>query len=164
MNASSFWDNVLEPEEKLLWAGRPKPRLHWRNWRLYGPAPLSASGLLAAWFIIFTTGSQGDMWLLILPALLIIIPARATLQQLKTYKATRYALTDKRALFFRVSETETHAKAYPPSAMTPPTLRQTVPPSVGFLHNGNAKSAPIGFDYIETAEALLPHLNETGVS
>ena len=70
MTTSGFWNDVLEPDEKLLWAGRPKPRLHWRNWRLYAPAPLAATGLLAAaWYIIFTTGSEGDMWLLILPAL-----------------------------------------------------------------------------------------------
>ena len=67
MSTSGFWDNVLEPDETLLWTGRPKPRLHWRNWRLFAPAPMAAAGLLAAgWFIIFTTGSDGDMWLLIL--------------------------------------------------------------------------------------------------
>ncbi len=34
---------------------------------------MAATGLMAAaWFIISTTGSDGDMWLLVLPALLIL--------------------------------------------------------------------------------------------
>ncbi|MCX7566909.1 hypothetical protein OS189_11215 [Sulfitobacter sp. F26169L] len=159
MSTTEFWGNVLEPDENLLWTGRPKPRLHWRNWRLYAPAPFAATGLLAAaWFIIFTTGSDGDMWLLILPALLIIIPARATWQQLQTYAATRYALTDKRALFFYVGGDHTRAKAYPRHTAITPRQRATVPPSVIFLRMDTRKKTDLGFDYIETADALLPHL------
>jgi hypothetical protein len=159
MTTSGFWNDVLEPDEKLLWAGRPKPRLHWRNWRLYAPAPFAATGLLAAaWYIIFTTGSDGDMWLLILPALLVVIPARATWQQLKTYAATRYALTDKRVLYFQVGEDETRIKAYPKTAMVAPKRRATAPASISFLRYGDKKPREIGFDYIEAPDALLPHL------
>lgn len=162
MNTTNFWDNVLEPDETLLWAGRPKPRMHWRNWRLYGPAPMAAAGLLtAAWFIIFTSGSEGDMWLLILPALLIIIPARATRQQLKTYAATRYALTDKRVLFFLVSDEKTRAKAYPRSAMITGKPQPTQPTSVTFLRHDTGKSREFGFEFVETAEELLRHLERS---
>jgi hypothetical protein len=162
MSTSGFWDNVLEPDETLLWTGRPKPRLHWRNWRLFAPAPMAAAGLLAAgWFIIFTTGSDGDMWLLILPALLVFIPARATLQQLQTYAATRYALTDKRALFFHVGEGKTRVRAYPNTARVAPEQRATAPASVSFLRYGDKKPRKIGFDYIDTFDALLPHLTGT---
>lgn len=159
MTRSGFWDSVLEADEKLLWTGRPKPRFHWRNWRLYGPAPMAATGLLvAAWFIIFTSGSEGDMWLLTLPALLVFIPARATWQQIKTYSNTRYALTDKRAIFFHIIDQETRVKAYPMSAMTTPKRQPTMPASVSFLGSGRKKSKSVGFDFIETADDLIPHL------
>ncbi len=161
MNTSSFWDNVLEPDENLLWAGRPKPRLHWRNWKLYSPAPLAAAGLLtAAWFIINTSGSEGDMWLLILPALMIFIPARATWQQLKFYATSRYALTDKRVLFFQISGEETRVRAYPNSALIPPTTIPTTPASVKFLRHDTGKAREFGFDFIDNVDDLLSQLEQ----
>ena len=162
MSASSFWDKVLEPNETLLWSGRPQPRLHWRNWRLYGSAPMAALGLMAAaWFLIYTSGSEGDMWLLVLPALLILIPLRATRQQLSTYAATRYALTDQRALFFKVDGEETHIVAHPRSATFAPVVENTVPPSVSFLRYGPKKADVLGFHFIHTAGDLLPYLKRT---
>lgn len=159
MSTSSFWDNVLEPNENLLWSGRPQPKLHWRNWRLYGSAPLAALGLMAASLIIISTvGSEGDMWLMVLPALLILIPLRATQQQLQTYAATRYALTDQRALFFKISESETRVVAHPRSVMIAPLVDKSVPPSVSFLRHSSDKSNVLGFDFIHSAEDLLPHL------
>ena len=121
MNTSDFWNSVLEPDETLLWTGRPQPRLHW-------------------------------------PALLVLIPARATWRQLRTYEATRYALTDKRVLFFQIEGQKTRAKAIPRSAMTTPERRNTVPPSVIFLRQDPEKKSAVGFDYINDAEVLLPHL------
>lgn len=145
MSTSDFWGNVLEQDEKLLWAGRPKPQLHWRNWRLFGSAPMAAAGLLlAAWFIIATVGSEGDMWLLILPALMVLVPARATWQQLKTYAATRYALTDRRALFFQLNGQETRVKAYPASAIIPATYRMTLPPASVFCNTAMGKPVKSG--------------------
>jgi hypothetical protein len=162
MSTSDFWDNVLEDGEKLLWTGRPRPRLHWRNRQLYGPAPIAALGLLAAaWLILSTYGSDGDMWLLILPALLIAIPARATWQQLRLYEATRYALTDKRVLFFQIRNQQTRVKAHLRRAMITPKLHRTVPPSVNFLRYGDDKPSEIGFEYIEAADALIAHLEES---
>jgi len=159
MSTSGFWDNVLEQDETLLWAGRPKPRLHWRNWRLYGPAPMAAAGLLAAaWFILATYGTATDMWLLVLPALLVIIPLRTTAQQLKVYAATRYALTDKRVLFFHVGSAETRVKVHPRTAITDPRVKNTAPPSVSFLRYKTAKEQEIGFEFIEGTDSLLPHL------
>ncbi len=162
MSPSSFWDNVLEKDERLLWAGLPKPKLHWRNKQLYGPAPIAALGLLAAaWLIITTYGAEGDMWLLVLPALLVLIPLRATQRHLRTYAATRYALTDKRVLFFQVHGNETRVKAHPRSAMIAPKLADTVPPSVRFLRYDADVASEIGFEYIEAAETLLPHLEQS---
>lgn len=159
MNPSGFWDNVLEPDENLLWTGRPKPRLHWRNWRLYGSAPMAAIGLLAAASCILVTyGTASDMWLILLPALLVLIPLRATLQQLKVYSATRYALTDKRVLFFYIKGQETRVKAHPRSAIIPAKRQNTAPPSIRFLRYKTERVHEIGFDYIETSETLLPHL------
>lgn len=159
MSTSGFWDNVLEPDEELLWTGRPKPRLHWRNWRLYGSAPMAATGLLAAaWFILATYGTEQDMWLLILPALLIFIPLRATTQQLRLYAATRYALTSKRVLFFHINGQETRVKAHPLSAIITPKQQNTAPPSVKFLRYKTDRQHEIGFDFIEAAGALIPHL------
>jgi hypothetical protein len=161
MNTSAFWDNVLEADEKLLWTGRPQPQPHWRNRALYGPAPIAALGLLAAAYLIISLyGVDGDMWLLILPALLIIIPARATLQQLRVYGATRYALTDKRALFFQINGSETRVKAHPTSAMIAPKVLNTVPPSVIFLRYDDDKPVEIGFEYVEGADSLIPLLEE----
>lgn len=162
MSTSTFWGSVLDEDEKLLWAGRPKPKLHWRNKQLYGPAPISAFGLLAAaWLIISTFGAEGDMWLLVLPALLALIPARATQRQLRIYAATRYALTDKRVLFFQVHGDETRVKAHPRSAMIAPKLTATVPPSVSFLRYGTDKPSEIGFEYIDAGQTLLPHLEQS---
>lgn len=159
MTTSGFWNSVLEADEKLLWTGRPKPRFHWRNWQLYGAAPMAATGLLAAaWLFILTTGSKGDMWLLILPALLVFIPARATWQQLNTYANTRYALTDKRAIFFQIVGEETRIKAYPLSSKKTPAKKATIPESVRFLGSGKRKSQDIGFDFIETADDLMQNL------
>lgn len=159
MSTSGFWDNVLEQDENLLWAGRPKPHLHWRNWRLYGPAPMAAAGLLAAaWFILATYGTATDMWLLVLPALLVLIPLRATAQQLKEYAATRYALTDKRVLFFHVGTGETRVKVHPRTAIIPPKVTNTSPPSVTFLRYEAKKVHEIGFEFIEGADSLLPFL------
>ncbi len=161
MSTSGFWDNILETDENLLWTGRPQPRPHWRNRALYGPAPIAALGLLAAAYLIISLyGVEGDMWLLILPALLIIIPARATLQQLRVYEATRYALTNKRALFFQINGSETRVKAHPTRAMIAPKMLNTVPPSVIFLRYDDDKPVEIGFEYIEGADALLPLLEE----
>jgi hypothetical protein len=159
MSTSPFWDKVLEPHEKLLWTGRPKPRLHWRNWRLYGTVPMAALGLMgAAGVILATRGMAGDVWLLLVPAMLVLIPVRATWQQIKAYEATRYALTDRRTLFFFVSDGQTRIKAHPYSALCPPMTRQTAPPSVIFLQYRTDKSEEFGFDYVESAEALLEQL------
>ncbi len=159
MTNSSFWDSILEADETLIWTGRPKPRFHWRNWQLYGSAPMAAAGLIAAaWLFISTTGTQGDMWLLILPALLIFIPARATWKQLKIYSSTRYALTDKRAIFFQILGEETRVRAFPLSHQTSPTKKTTLPESVHFLDAGSPKAKALGFDFIETAEELLTAL------
>jgi len=159
MTTSPFWDKVLEPNEKLLWTGRPKPRLHWRNWRLYGTAPMAALGLMgAAGVILATRGMAGDVWLLVIPAVLVLIPVRATWQQLNAYAATRYALTDKRTLFFSVADGQTRIKAHPHTALCPAITRQTVPPSVVFLHYKTDKTEQFGFDYVESGEALLGQL------
>lgn len=162
MSTSSFWDNVLEPNERLLWSGRPQPRVHWRNWRLYGSAPMAAAGLMAAaWFIVATQGSEGDIWLLILPALLILIPFSATRKQLKTYDATRYALTDSRVLFFKIEGQKTRIVAHPRSATYAPVVQKTMPPSVRFLRHGPKKVDVLGFDFIPSANDLLTHLERT---
>lgn len=163
MSTSGFWDNVLEQDENLLWAGRPKPQLHWRNWRLYATAPMAALGmLLAAWFIIVTYGSEGDIWLLILPALLVLIPLRATARQLNTLRATRYALTDRRVLFFLVEGAQTRVKAHPHSAIVAPTVVATEPPSVKFIRYETDTKDYFGFEFIETPERLLTHLERIG--
>jgi hypothetical protein len=159
MSTLDFWDNVLERDEKLLWTGRPKPLLHWRNWRLFGPAPMAAAGLfLAGGIILYTSGKDGDVWLLVLPALLVLIPARATWRQLQTYKATRYALTDKRALFFHIGA-ETRVRAVPRNAMIPPVVQNTVPSGVSFLGQGPKNTPGIGFEFVSDAGALVRHLD-----
>jgi hypothetical protein len=159
MTTSSFWDNILDPNEKLLWAGRPKPRLHWRNWRLYGTAPMAAAGLMgAAALILATRGMAGDVWLLVLPAALVVIPARATWQQLGSYGSSRYALTDKRVLFFQVGSDQTRIKAHPHSAICTPVEKQTVPPSVIFLRYAGDTSDHFGFEYVESIDTLRTQL------
>ncbi len=159
MSSAAFWDTVLEPGEQLLWAGRPKPRLHWRNWPLYGAAPMAAAGLAAAALgIAFTYGPSREMWLLAACGILVLIPLRATRAQLRTYAATRYALTNRRALFFRIDTDNTRAKAYPHSTMIAPQTLPTTPPSVRFLRVENGKT--LGFDYLETAPELLSNLKQ----
>ena len=161
MSGSAFWETVLEPGEELLWAGRPKPRLHWRNWPLYGAAPMAAAGLAAAALgIVLTYGPSREMWFLAACGILVLIPLRATRAQLRTYAATRYALTNRRALFFRIDNDQTRAKAYPHSTMTAPQTLNTAPESVRFLSAGSGKM--LGFDYVETAPELLEKLEKVG--
>jgi len=159
MSDGAFWDKVLEQDETLLWAGRPKPRLHWRNWQLYGVPLICAVALLGtAWFILSTQGTGHDIWLLVFVAMAALVPAATTRRQLKIYSDTRYALTDKRALFFRVGSKETRVKSYPATAIVPPKQRKTMPPCVAFLGADNGRLRLIGFDYIDGAERFLPYL------
>jgi len=159
MSDGAFWDKVLEQDETLLWAGRPKPRLHWRNWQLYGVPLICAVALLGTgWFLLSTLGTGRDIWLLVFVAIAALVPAAATRRQLKTYSDTRYALTSKRALFFRISGPETRVKSYPATAVIPPKQRMTAPPCVTFLRADNGKLRTLGFDYIEGSERLMPHL------
>ena len=161
MSTSSFWHNVLEEGEELLWTGRPKPRVHWRNWRLYGSAPMAAIGLLAAAaFILITYGTDNDIWLLLIPAVLVVIPLRATLQQLRAYAAARYALTDRRALFFDISNEQTRVKAHPLTAITTASVKPTLPPSIIFLRYHSDKEESFGFDYVEGSDILLRRLEQ----
>ena len=161
MSTLDFWHNVLEEGEELLWTGRPKPRVHWRNWRLYGSAPMAAIGLMAAAaFILVTYGTDNDMWLLLIPAVLVLIPLRATLLQLRAYASARYALTDKRALFFDVGSEQTRVKAHPIAAIAAPTVKPTLPQSIIFLRYHAEKEESFGFDYIEGAETLLHRLEQ----
>ena len=161
MSTLDFWHNVLEEDEELLWTGKPEPRVHWRNWRLYGSAPMAAIGLMAAAaFIVITYGTDNDMWLLLIPAVLVLIPLRATLLQLRAYASARYALTDKRALFFYVGSEQTRVKAHLLTAVTSPTVKPTLPKSIIFLRYHTEKEQIFGFDYIEGSDALLRRLEQ----
>ncbi|KIN73776.1 hypothetical protein [Sulfitobacter guttiformis] len=122
---------------------------------------MAALGLFsAAWLIIATTGSEGDIWLLVLPALLVAIPVRSTLQQIRVYGATRYALTNRRVLFFRIEGDETRVKAHPHSAICAPDVINTFPPSVSFLRYGKDPKSTLGFEYIKNSEILVHHLEQ----
>ncbi len=159
MTQSTPWHDILEPDEELLWTGRPRPRLHWRNWRLFGPAPMAAVGLLAAaGFIVLTYGIHRELWLMAATGILVLIPARTTLKQLRTYAATRYALTNRRAIFFHIGPEQTTARAFPRAAMIAPRTRNTLPKSINFIRQGSENTSQIGFDYIEESQALMPHL------
>lgn len=160
MTTSGFWDSVLEPGEILLWAGRPKPRLHWRNWRLYAPVPLAIFGLAAAFiFARVTVGPDPALWLFAFAGLLVVIPLRATRQQLATFAATRYALTNRRAIYFRVENQSTRVKAYPKTVIGPSRLIHTVPQSVNFISYHDGSKSDFGFAYLEDATELRGHLS-----
>lgn len=159
MSTAEFWHNVLEKDEKLLWTGRPKPRVHWRNWRLYGAAPMAAAGLLAAaGFILTTYGTANDIWLLLIPAVLVLIPIYATWKQLRTYAISRYALTDKRALFFQIKADQTRIKSHPLSAICPPKQKRTLPETVKFIRYKTDREDEFGFDYVDESKALVSHI------
>jgi len=122
---------------------------------------MAAIGLLAAAaFILITYGTDNDIWLLLIPAVLVLIPLRATLQQLRAYASARYALTDRRALFFDVRSEQTRVKAHPLSAIVSPTIKPTLPQSVIFLRYSAEKEQLFGFDYVENSDALLHHLEQ----
>ncbi|MEP1793015.1 hypothetical protein [Parasphingorhabdus sp.] len=159
MSDGAFWDNVLEQDESLLWVGRPKPRLHWRNWQLFGvPIACAVTLLGTGWFILSQLGTGSDIWLLVFVALAALVPVSTTRKQLKSYAATRYALTERRALFFHIDNDKTRVKSYPSAAMVPPQRRNTTPPCFGFLQAEGGKQRLVGFDYIDGSEQLLPHL------
>ena len=159
MTASGFWDSVLEPGEVLLWAGRPKPRLHWRNWRLYAPVPLAILGLGAAFvFARVTVGPDPALWLFVFAGLLVLVPLRATRQQLTTFAATRYALTDRRAIYFRVQNNETRVKAYPKKTIGRTKLIHTLPQSVNFISYSDDSKSEFGFAYVENSAELVEKL------
>ncbi|QUJ75595.1 hypothetical protein KDD17_11575 [Sulfitobacter albidus] len=162
--SNDFWQDVLEPGETLLWTGRPQPRLHWRNWRLYGPAPMATLGLsLAALIAIVTRGPGAELWVFAAASLLILLPVRTTLRQRRVLLQTRYALTDRRALFFRIDGDETRARAFRADQMIAPRRLPTLPNSIIFVQQDNEKNIEFGFEYIQDSGALTDALRTSPV-
>jgi len=159
MSKPDFWHNVLEQDETLLWVGKPEPRVHGRNWQLFGAPLFGAVCLLGTgWFILSKLGTQTDMWLMVFLAVAAVVPANVSRRQLKNYATTRYALTDRHALFFDIKAEGTRVKSYPVDAFIPPKVRKTSPPSIGFLGEHGGARRIVSFDYITRSDELLDHL------
>ena len=47
-----FWQDLLEPEEELLWTGRPRPKLSLRNFQLFGPFVGAIGTVVAGAFVL----------------------------------------------------------------------------------------------------------------
>ncbi len=47
-----FWQDLLEPEEELLWTGRPRPKLSLRNFQLFGPFVGAIGTVIAGAFVL----------------------------------------------------------------------------------------------------------------
>ncbi len=186
------WQSRLEPEERLLWSGRPvpvtRPILHppmERSARL--AISLLCGGLGLAALFLFLPATRGDP-LFMAPVLAMagalflavgyvnggkVVVDRAILAR------TGYALTDRRAIIVRRLFGRTFAFNYSLRNMTPVTWNRAVPghviffshdsPSFQHLPSGGVmmghKRNIVGFHYLADAERawlLLRRLQANG--
>ena len=154
-----FWQDLLEPEEELLWTGRPRPKLSLRNFQLFGPFVGAIGTVIAGAFVL--RGNTLPVSQSVVVAVIVALVALSLLRGMKRLtdlRRTRYALTNHRALFFKLTRDGTRAKAFPRGAETKPDLRPTSPPSVFFIRHeqpGNpARAAHLGFEYVEDSDRL----------
>ncbi len=154
-----FWAKVLEPGETLLWAGRAKPRLSLRNFHLLGPF-IGAGGTIVAGAMLLTYNDLPVSQSVILAAIiaLVVLSVVKGTRRWTDVSRNRYALTDRRALFFRRQNGETRVKAFSRAAETKPDVRHTSPPSVFFIRQepagDTAPVAHLGFEYIVDSDSL----------
>lgn len=155
----AFWEKVLEDGEELLWTGRPKPRLSWRNFQLLGPF-VGAIGTVVAGGLLLSNNSLPVSQSVILAVIiaLVVLTLVKGLNRWTELTRTRYALTNHRALFFRLEKGETRIKAFPRSAETKPDVKPTSPQSVFFIRQERGDTptlaAHLGFEYIEQSASL----------
>ncbi len=154
-----FWTNVLEDGEQLLWTGKPKPRLSLRNFQLLGPF-IGAFGTVIAGGLLLSFNDlpvSQSVILAVIIALVVLSLVRG-LNRWTELTRTRYALTNHRALFFRLQKGETRVKAFPRSAETKPDIKPTNPPSVFFIRQERGDNptlaAHLGFEYIDESDSL----------
>jgi len=155
-----FWAKVLENGEELLWTGRPKPHLSLRNFQLLGPF-IGAFGTVIAGGLLLTYNDlpvSQSVILAVIIALVVLSLVRG-LNRWAELTRTRYALTNHRALFFRLHKGETRVKAFPRSAETKPDIKATSPPSVFFIRQERGDNptlaAHLGFEYIKESDSLM---------
>jgi hypothetical protein len=155
-----FWAKVLENGEELLWTGRPKPHLSLRNFQLLGPF-IGAFGTVIAGGLLLTYNDlpvSQSVILAVIIALVVLSLVRG-LNRWAELTRTRYALTNHRALFFRLHKGETRIKAFPRSAETKPDIKATSPPSVFFIRQERGDNptlaAHLGFEYIKESDSLM---------
>lgn len=158
-----FWTKLLEPEEQLLWTGRPKPRLSLRNFQLLGPFVGAAGTVVAGGLLLgFNDLPVSQSVILAVVIALVVLSLVRGLNRWTELKRTRYALTDHRALFFRVHKGETQVKAFSRSAETQPDIKPTSPPSVFFIRQDRDGStdlaAHLGFEYVEESDSLCAQM------
>ncbi|HDZ82539.1 MAG TPA: hypothetical protein ENH56_15050 [Roseobacter sp.] len=154
-----FWADQLDPGERLLWTGRPKPRLSIRNFQLIGPF-IGAAGTVVAGGLLLTYNDLPVSQSVIL-AVIIALVVLSLVRGLNIWSGlnrTRYALTTHRALFFKLEKDGTRVKAFPRSTETKPDVKPTNPPSVFFIRQESidkaALVAHLGFEYIEDSNSL----------
>lgn len=154
-----FWTKVLEDGEELLWTGKPTPKLSLRNFQLLGPF-IGAFGTVIAGGLLLTYSDfpvSQSVILAVVIALVVLSLVRG-LNRWTELTRTRYALTNHRALFFRLQKSDTRVKAFPRSAETKPDIKPTSPPSVFFIRQERgdtpALAAHLGFEYVEQSDSL----------
>ena len=154
-----FWADQLDPGERLLWTGRPKPRVSIRNFQLIGPF-VGAAGTVVAGGLLLTYSDLPVAQSVILAVIiaLVVISLVRGLNKWSGLTRTRYALTTHRALFFKLEKDQTRVKDFSRSAETKPDIRPTSPPSVFFIRQESmdkaALVAHLGFEYIEDSNSL----------
>jgi hypothetical protein len=154
-----FWQNVLEDDETLLWTGRPTPRISLRNFQLLGPF-IGAAGTVIAGGVLLTYNSLPVSQSVVLAVVigLVVLSLVKGLNRWAELTRTRYALTNHRALFFRLQKGETRVKAFSRSLETAPDVKPTSPPSVFFIRqerdDNPALAAHLGFEYIQDSASL----------
>lgn len=157
--SDAFWTKVLEPGERLLWTGRPQPRLSLRNFQLLGPF-VGAIGTVLAGGLLLTFNdlpvSQSVVMGIVIA--LVVLSLVKGMNRWTDLRRNRYALTDKRALFFRRIKGNTQIKAFPREMETKPDIRQTRPPSVFFIRqerkDKEGLAVHLGFEYVSDCDRL----------
>ena len=122
-----FWQDLLEPEEELLWTGRPRPKLSLRNFQLFGPFVGAIGTVIAGAFVL--RGNTLPVSQSVVVAVIVALVALSLLRGMKRLTA------------------ETKPDLRPTSPPSVFFIRHEQP--------GNpARAAHLGFEYVEDSDRL----------
>jgi len=156
---SDGWDDILDPEEDILWQGRPDGRFHFK---LHMIASFVFGLIFAGFSLIWMVAASiagGYFWLLGSAHFFVGIGV-AIIPFFKgrfTRRRTWYTLTNKRAyIATQFPFIGRNLKAYPIRPGTPIAFVDGAKPSIYFSHKvSGRRNLPVGFEMIEDGKQVL---------